>query len=143
MGSPKPQIKRSPRPSVRSCKEQFEKDNRHHKNVKEVTKENSKYKRACRTPNTSPEPEKKEEDPVIALMKKLSADFQSVKTEIKEDSNKIDKITDKIDQLERNSIRNEMETKNEFNKIKKDMTENKIEIEEKINQMKEENKSLE
>merc|ERR1711954_527269 len=147
--SPRPQIKRSPRPSVRSRKEQFEKDNRHHRNVKEVTKECLKLKRACKTPNPSPEPEKKEddpakdEDPVLAMMKKLSADFQSVKTEIKDNSTKIDKITDKIDQLERNSVRNETETKNKLNKIRKDIAENKSEMEDKLDEIKENNKNIE
>merc|ERR1711954_568841 len=122
---------------------QFEKENRHHKNVKEVTKESSQYKRACRTPNASPKPEKKEEDPVLAMMKKLSADFQSVKTEIKDNSTKIDKITDKIDQLERNSIRNETETKNEMTKIRKDISDNKTEMEEKLDELKETNKNIE
>merc|ERR1711954_238230 len=147
--SPRPHIKRSPRPSVRSRKEQFEKENRHHKNVKEITKESQRVKRTCKTPNPSPDPEKKdaeptkEEDPVLAMMKKLSADFQSVKTEIKDNSTKIDKIMDKIDQLERNSIRNETETKNELTKIRKDIADNKNEMEEKLDELKETNKNIE
>merc|ERR1711954_227357 len=146
--SPRPVIKRSPRPTVRSRKEQFEKENRH-KNVKELTKENQRIKRKCKTPNPSPDPEKKEietakdEDPILTMMKKLSADFQSVKTDLKENSTKIDKITDKIDQLERNSIKNETETKNEITKIRKDIANNKTEMEGKLDEMKETNKNLE
>merc|ERR1711954_200102 len=146
--SPRPVIKRSPRPSVRSRKEQFEKENRH-KNVKELTKENQRIKRTCKTPNPSPDPEKKEietakdEDPILTMMKKLSADFQSVKTDLKEDSTKIDKITDKIDQLERNSIKYETETKNEITKIRKGIANNKTEMEGKLDEMKETNLNLE
>merc|ERR1711954_446323 len=146
--SPRPVIKRSPRPSVRSRKEQFERENRH-KNVKELTKENQRIKRTCKTPNPSPDPEKeeietaKDEDPILTMMKKLSADFQSIKTDLKENSTKIDKITDKIDQLERNSVKYEAETKNEITKIRKDIANNKTEMEEKLDEMKETNQNLE
>merc|ERR1712081_165621 len=110
------------------------------RNLKDVSKDKGKVKRNCKKT-----PVETVEDPVAKMMKKIMAELQEIKSDVKGTNAKMDNIATKVENLEKRSTEVEESNAQKFNNLKNEIAqvENKVtnkllqEIEPSLGKMKE------
>merc|ERR1711954_300514 len=82
---------------------------------KELTREKPKARRERKTKN----PREEEGESLASMLKAIHADIRTIKNDVKDNSSKVNVITSKIDELERNNERSEIENKRKFEDLKR------------------------
>ena len=65
-------------------------------------------------------PPEEEGESLASMLKAIHADIRTIKNDVKDNSSKVNVITSKIDELERNNERSEIENKRKFEDLKTD-----------------------
>merc|ERR1711954_82144 len=86
------------------------------RNLKDVSKDKGKFKRTCKKT-----PVETIEDPVAKMMKKIMAELQEIKSDVKGTNCKMDTISNKVDNIEKRSLENEELNAQKFASLKKDI----------------------
>merc|ERR1711954_365019 len=110
------------------------------RNQKDVSKEKSKFKRTCKK-----SPTETVKDPLAKMMRKMMAELQEIKSDVKGTNAKMDNIATKVENLEKRSAEVEESNAEKFNNLKNKIAqvENKVtdklikEIEPSLGKMKE------
>merc|ERR1712081_158032 len=121
MGNPK---KRKEPPSPKSnvsvkemeAKIDLQEKYRLQRNQKDVSKEKAKFKRSCKKTLVETV-----EDPEAKMMKKIMAELQEIKSDVKGTNGKMDTLSNKVDSIEKRSLENEEINAQKFASLKKDI----------------------
>merc|ERR1712081_65689 len=90
--------------SMQETKAKFELQEkyRNQRNLKDLNKEKSKFKRNCKKTTVETV-----EDPIAKMLKDMMADLKEIKNDVKGNNTKIDQLTDKVNAIENEAKVNE------------------------------------
>merc|ERR1711954_586365 len=97
------------------------------RNLKDTTKEKSKFKR-----NVKKNPIETIEDPVTKMLKKIMSDISEIKSDVKGNNSKIDDLTSKVENLETKGKENEETMNEKLKKINDDIGKVEVRVTEKL-----------
>merc|ERR1711954_171844 len=84
---------------------------------KELAREKPKARRERKSKN----PPEEDGESLASMLKTIHADIRTIKNDVKENSSKVNVITSKITELERNHERSELENQRKFDELKTDL----------------------
>merc|ERR1711954_450970 len=114
--------KGSPKINVCKQREKFKPKNKC-KNVKDFTEECSRDFQKSKPPPAIPKKEQK--DPFKAFMEEMRGEFRSLKEKFDTNESKIDKINEKIENVEKQRVKTELENKREISLLRQEIVNNK------------------